>query len=350
MSSLQVPAPLAPFQARWRTFVEKIRARLREIENEAMAGYREVIQIDVVDGTGVTGVTNALRARLIALERKVDDAYDKLDNEMQAVDVDGEDDKAVRRFHASMLSEKAALGREVERMTETIVVYGEAEAARALHAVALEEARAPLPCGNCNAPLQRPSWHDTVNVTCPHCRAVTTSTPGTAGMMFAKGAGAIALAFEAALGAWYARQDAEAAWHRLRHKTLDDLARWEAANRHYWQTFAEGMARYHPGWTAQTIADEVRGKMSQFMEHDAKNDRAVRENLQAGFAAVGTSDPAQVHAWLGRQRDSDSARGELIEAFLERGWTDHARWIAQVTGLPADDFAELQEEVANRGE
>lgn len=348
--SAPVPASLAPFHARWKAFVEKIRARVREIEAEAIAGYREVIAIDVVDGTGVTGVTNALRARLIALERKVDDAYDKLDKEMEDVDVDGEDPQLVRRLHATMLSEKAALAREVERMTETIVVYGEAEAARALHARALEEAQAPLPCGNCNAPLQRPSWHETVNVQCPSCRAVTTSTPGTAGMMFAKGAGAIALAFEAALGAWYARQDAETQWQRLRHKTLDDLARWEAANRNYWQKFAEGMARNHPGWTAQTVEDEVRGKMSQFMEHEAKQDRAVRENLQAGFAAVGTSDPAQLHAWLGRQRDGDSARGELIEAFVERGWVDHARWIAQVTDYGMDELAELVEEVATRGE
>lgn len=347
---VSVPAPLAPFHTRWKAFVEKIRARVREIENEANAGYREVIAIDVVDGTGVTGVTNALRARLIALERKVDDAYDKLTSEMEEVDVDGEDDKLVRRFHAMLDSEKAALAREIERMTETIVVYGEAEAARALHARALEEAQAPLHCGNCNAALQRPSWHDTVNVTCPSCHAVTTSTPGTAGMMFAKGAGAIALAFEAALGAWYAKQDAETAWQRLRHKTLDDLARWEAANRNYWQKFAEGMARYHPGWTEQTVADEVRGKMSQFMEHEMRQDRAVRENLQAGFAAVGTSDPAQVHAWLGRQRDPEGARAELVEAFLERGWVDHARWIAQVTGFGGEELAELEEEVATRGD
>jgi hypothetical protein len=81
-AQLPVPPALAPFHTRWLTFVEKIRARVREIETEAIAAYREVIAIDVVDGTGVTGVSTALKSRLIALRQKVDDAWTKIDNEM----------------------------------------------------------------------------------------------------------------------------------------------------------------------------------------------------------------------------------------------------------------------------
>jgi hypothetical protein len=347
-AQMPVPPALAPFHTRWLTFVEKIRARVREIETEAVAAYREVIAIDVVDGTGVTGVSTALKSRLIALRQKVDDAWSKIDNEMDEVDVD--DDPNARYFRAAQHSGKAALGRELERVTETIVAYGEAEAARALHVVAMQEAQAPLACANCGAQLKRPSWHETVNVTCTSCSAVTTATPGTAAMMFTQGCGAIALAFEAALPAWYARQDAEHVWHSLRHKTLDDLARWMDVNRAYHQAFAGAMARHHPGWTAQTIADEVRGKMSHLELHDAKMDRTLRENLQAGFAAVGSNDPAQVQAWLGKQRDPDEARQELVVALVERSWMDHARWVAQITGLPADDLAEIQQDVATRGD
>ncbi len=345
---MQAPPALAPFQARWNTFADKIRARVKEIEVEAMAAYKEVIAIDVLQGTGVNGVSSALKSRLQALDVKVDEAWEKIDGEMDNVEV--EDDRAAAIYRAQMLSAKGAFRRELERIHETMITYGEAEAARALQAVAMKEADAPLNCQHCGAQLKRPSWCDTVNVTCSSCRAVTTSTPGTAGMMFAKGTGAHSLACEAALPAWYAKQDAEHVWQSLRHKTLEDLARWEAANRNYWQVVAENMAKYMPSWTQETIANEVRGKMSQFMEYDAKDDRTERENLGAGVAAGCSNDPNQVMAWLGRQNDSDSKREELVNAFLERGWKDHARWIAQISGMDAESLADCEYYYACRGD
>jgi len=344
---MQPPPALAPFQTRWLAFADKIRARVKEIEAEAMAAYKEVIAVDVLQGTGVNGVSSALKARLLALDTKVDDAWEKLDGEMDNID---DDDKAISAYRAKMLSAKGAFERELERITETMIVYGEAEAARALQQIAMKEADAPLACNNCGAALKRPSWCETVNVTCSSCRAVTTSTPGTAGQMFAKGAGAIALAFEAALPAWYAKQDAEHVWNSLRHKTLDDLARWEAANRNYWQVFAETMAKHIPSWTQQTIADEVRGKMSQFMMYDAQSDRTERENLGAGVAAGCSNDPNQVMAWLGRQSDPDSKREELVNAFLERGWRDHAKWIAQISGMDGEQLEECEHYFDRRGD
>jgi hypothetical protein len=346
---MQAPPALAPFHQRWLAFADKIRARVKEIEGEAVEAYKQVIEIDVLQGTGVNGVSNALKARLQGLRTKVDEAWSKIDGEMDGLDLE-DDTRGNAMFRAQMLSAKGAFERELERITETMIVYGEAQAARALAQVAIKEAEAPLSCQHCGASLQRPSWCDTINVSCPSCRAVTTSTPGTAGMMFAKGAGAIALAFEAALPAWYAKQDAEHVWHSLRHKTLDDLAQWEAANRAYWQAFAETMAKYLPSWTQETIANEVRGKMSQFMEYEAKTDRPDRENLGAGVAAGCSNDPNAVLAWLGRQRDRDSKREELVNAFLERGWKDHARWIAGITGMSAEDLADCEYYLATRGD
>jgi len=346
---MQPPPALAPFQARWVAFAAKIRARVKEIEGEAMAAYKEVIAIDVLQGTGISGVSNALKARLLALREKVGDAWSKIDGEMDALDLD-DDVRGNAIYRAQMLSAKGAFEHELERITETMIIYGEAEAARALQTVAMGEANAPLNCQQCGAPLQRPSWCDTINVTCPSCRAVTTSTPGTAGMMFAKGTGAVSLAFEAALPAWYAKQDAERVWHSLRHKTLEDLARWEAANRAYWQVFAETMAKSMPSWTPQTIADEVRGKMSQFMEYEAKSDRPDRENMSAGVAAGCSNDPDQVRAWIARQSDQDGKREELVNAFLERGWNDHARWLASITGMSGEDLADCEYYFACRGD
>lgn len=348
-AQLQAPPKLAPFNARWLAFVDKMRARIKEIEGEAIAAYREVIAIDVLQGTGITGVSNALKARLHQLDDKVEEAWNKIDGEMDNLDLD-DDVRGHALYRAQMLRARGAFEREIERITETMICYGEAEAARALAQIAMKEAEAPLSCQHCGAPMRRPSWCDTVNVTCSSCRAVTTSTPGTAGQMFAKGAGAIALAFEGALPAWYAKQDAEHVWRCLRHPTLEDLGRWEAANRAYWQAFAETMAKYLPSWTQQTVADEVRGKMAQFMEHEMKSDRTERENMGAGIAAGCSNDPNQVHAWLSRQRDGESKREDLVNAFLERGWTDHARWIGNISGMSSEDLADCEYYYACRGD
>jgi len=343
-----MPPVLAPFHQRLVAFIEKVRARLREIDAEAQSAYREVIAVDVLDGAGVTGVSNVLNTRLIALGKKVDDAWSKISEEMDAIDHD--DEKPAAMFEAWMNSQLGALRREVDRARETIVVRGEADAARKLQELAMAEANAPLFCGHCGNKLQRTTFAATTDIQCSKCQAVTTATAGTAGTMFAKGSGAIALAFEAALPMWYAKQDAEHLWHALRHKTLDDLARWEWANRQYWQAFAEMLGKSIPGWTAQTVEDEVRGKMSQFELHEKKNDYVVRENMSHGIAAVGSNDPNQIMAWLQRQRDQDSAREELVTALVERGWRDHARWVAQLSGMPADDYNDVEYYYACRGD
>lgn len=325
----QFPPALAPFHQRWTTFLDKVRARVGEIEAEAKAGYAEVIAHDAVDGTGMTGVSNALKARLLQLAQKVDDQWSKIDSELDSVDVDG---RAGGYFRAQLVSMTGAFKRWLERETERMIMQGEAQWARALHQAALAETRIPVACQHCGAPLERPLWHQSINVTCGACRAVSVVTPGTACAMFVGGSGAIFLAREAAWDYWCQMQDAEALWHRIRAKTLDDLARWEAAQRAYWQAYASAMGSYIPSWTAQTVQDEVNGKMSQFLLYTAQDDRTVRENNSVGVGAVAAGDPNQVVAWVQRQRDPESAAEDLINASLERGWTQHAQWVAQVLG------------------
>jgi hypothetical protein len=324
-----------PLAARWDTFMTKVRGRIAEIEGEAKAAYAEVIATEVIDGTALSGVSSAIKSRLQALRAKVDDSWSTIDGELDKVDVPA---KELGLFRAQQRALGNALARELDRRTEEMIVRGEADAARALHAIAEREKGAPVPCGQCGAELRSPSWHDTVNLTCPHCKAVTTAYPGTATMTFFRGSGAIQLAREAAWPQWLALQDAEETWRRLRHKGLEDLALFEAAHRTYWQVYADAMARVHPGWGPQQVADEVRGKMSWFVETTAKDDRTVRENTSAGLAAVATGDAVAVKAWASRQRDPGSACEELLEAVLERGWKDHAPWLAQVAGISRDDY------------
>ncbi len=332
---------------RWATFMDKVRGRVREIEAEARAAYAEVIAVDAVDGTALSGVSSAIKARMIALRQKVDDAWSTIDAEIDKLDGDA---RALGRFRGVQCALGRKFGHELERQTEEIILRGEADAARALLAVAQREMAAPLACAQCGAQLARTSWHAAVNVTCPHCKAVTTATPGTAAMSFARGSGAISLAREAAMPQWRAMQDAEDAWRKLRYKTLDDLARWEAANVAYWRAYATAMAQVHPEWTAASIDAEVSGKMSWFRETVAKDDRTVRENNGAGLAAVHAGDGAKVQAWTRLQRDPGSAAEDLLVATIERGWMDRAKWLAQVCAISSDDFTDAVYRFETRGE
>jgi phage FluMu protein Com len=356
MTTQHHPA-LAPLATRWATFLDKVKARVQEIDGEASAAYAEVIASDAVDGTALSGVSSALKARLLALAQKVDDAWEKIDGELDNIDLD--DARISGRFRGTQLVLKAQFAHWLERETERIIVKGEADAARALHAVAILETQTTVPCAHCGAQLGQPLWHQAINVTCPHCKAVSVMTPGTASMMFTGGSGAHALAREYAWTAWCAMQDAEFQWHRLRHKTLEDLARWEAANRAYWQAYADAMGTLHPGWTPEHVANEVRGKMSWFVETTAKDDRTVREANGAGLAAVASGDPNQLIAWLKHQRDPDDAAETMIVAALERGWGQHATWIAQLAaplvaadepGWAAEKVDELTYYYATRGD
>lgn len=330
-------AQLQPLATRWDTFMTKVRARVAEIEGEAKAAYDEVVATEVIDGAALSGVSSAIKSRLQALRAKVDDSWNVIDSEADKLEVPAQE---LGLFRAQQRALGHALAREIDRRTEEMIVRGEAAAARALLALAERERGAKVACAQCGAELQSTAWFDSVNLTCPSCRAVTTAYPGTAAMTFFRGAGAIQLAREAAWHAWLALQDAEAAWHALRHKTLDDLARFEHANIAYWQAYGEAMARVHPAWDARRVADEVRGKMSWFYDTTAKDDRTVRETNQAGLAAVAAGDAGALRAWAGKQRDASGAYEALLQAVLERGWHDHARWLAQVAGISADDLAD----------
>ena len=63
--TVQLHPAYAPLSQRWATFLDKVRARVKEIEGEATAAYADVIASDAIDGTGLSGVASALKARLL---------------------------------------------------------------------------------------------------------------------------------------------------------------------------------------------------------------------------------------------------------------------------------------------
>ena len=332
------PQALQALADRWAVFSGKIRERVQAVFAEAGAAYQDVMAIDVVDGTALSGVSSALEARFHGLREKIDESWNKIDEEIDRAGDSIDDAKLVGRFRGELLRVKLALGREVERSGREFIWRREADAARGLHAKAMTEVGAPLACSQCGAGLHREMWHKPVNVKCPHCGAMTTATPGTAGALFVAGTGAIALAFEAAIAEWHALQDAEVQWHRLRHRTVDDLARFEQATRVYWTAFARGRAQWMPGWGEGEIAAEVQGKMGHFEKFVTAMDQKARADTTQALSAAASGDVGAVHAWARSQRDAGSAAEELLEAVVERGWGDLAKWLAPVVHpLVAED-------------
>lgn len=57
-----------------------------------------------------------------------------------------------------------------------------------------------------------------------------------------------------------------------------------------------------------------------------------------------------MRGWIGRQRDPDPARHDLVTALVERGYLPHARWVAEIAGLDARELAEIEHDVATRGD
>ncbi|MFT3712303.1 MAG: hypothetical protein QM817_32050 [Archangium sp.] len=159
---------------RWQGFLDKVRARFKEVLTEADAGLDELIATEVIDPGPVAAATNEVKGRLFGLRDKIGPAWTKLEAEIGEAQRDLED-----------------LGRELE--TEILKAADEfddivrkKQLAR-LEELAKEELAARvLKCTRCGAQLPEPAvLHRTENVTCTHCQAVNTVRPGPATAMAA---------------------------------------------------------------------------------------------------------------------------------------------------------------------
>lgn len=151
---------------RWETFLGKVRARLSEVLEESDAGLDEIIATEVIDPGPMSAAQNEVKARLFALEDKIDPAWKKLEAEL-----------------ASELEDKGrALSSEILQAAEDF----EARTMKKYRARLFELAQAEvkerkLTCSKCGAPLPEPEVkHRVENVTCTHCQSINTVRPGLA--------------------------------------------------------------------------------------------------------------------------------------------------------------------------
>jgi hypothetical protein len=67
---------------RWSAFLAKVKARVDEILAEADPGFDELIATEVLDPVPLSSALSEFHARMLALEKKIDDSWEKIDAEL----------------------------------------------------------------------------------------------------------------------------------------------------------------------------------------------------------------------------------------------------------------------------
>ncbi len=314
----------AAFEAlagRWQTFVGKVEQRLGEVMAEAEVGLDEVIAAEVVDPGPLSQAIQVVRARLHGLSQKVDESWDKIDGEIDAIlepmDV-GPDWEALQAKRSALRRAGWGLREKIDLQVEIFRVKKEADAARALWAIVEKEMTEERTCERCGVTLRPGILRAPTSFPCPSCKAVHALRPGLAAAMFFQGGKVHSLAEETALGAWMELRIEEKRYQALRHPADEDRARFEAATLAYWRAYCAAYARHDPAWTPEHVEKEIAGRMGQFRAFDSEADTRGRmgEILRLAKAgdAAGATRVAAARGDLAGSFASDAA-----EAAIERG-------------------------------
>ena len=228
---------------RWSAFLSKVKARVDEILSEADLGFDELIATEVLDPVPLSSALSELHARMLALEKKIDDSWEKIDAEL------GDDDD-----RDALLELGRRARRDIARRSQVMQVQKQAKAAHAVWKLALaemERMKSKSKCSQCGAPIEPTVLHEPSNVTCAHCKAVSVVRPGMATLLFFQGIGLHALGEEAALEESARLEDAIERYQAKRQKRRADVDAWVAAHRKYWLVYARGYGTHVPGWTEE---------------------------------------------------------------------------------------------------
>jgi hypothetical protein len=234
-------------QERWDAFLTKVSARADEICAEAEAGFDALISTEVLDPVPLSSAMSEFHARMLGLQKKIDESWDKL----------GLDDDALR-------AKGRQLSKRIERQSRELQVKKHGKAAHAVKALAEAEMQklvAEMKCAGCGAPLNPTVLHEPSNVTCTHCKAVAVVRPGMATLMLYQGYCLHAFGEEAALEESRTLDAATERYHAIREKKKADTDAFLAANRTYWLAYARGYGACVPGWSEAKSAELAEKKL-----------------------------------------------------------------------------------------
>jgi hypothetical protein len=269
---------------RWRAFLTKVTARLRDVLAEAERGCADLVQSNPTDPITLTNVMSALQARKNGLDRKINDTFSQQVSQQIA---DGssafthEDMRgSATQIHGKLLDVaendmKNALA-WMDETWERFRVRWSAQMVRAMWPHAQAAMQKPVACSRCGAPIQPTVRHQAESVTCKGCNSVNQVSPEQVVYMYFASA-PHALAEEQTLGKRLAitkyRGEVEA-WRRAENartgnwpeEGIDSLRRWEAMERDYWTSYTQAKAQVSP-MSPKDVQEFVESRMKPFMQY-----------------------------------------------------------------------------------
>lgn len=296
---------VGPILERWQGFVTKVDARLAAVLAEAQTGLDALIAQATTDANALGTALQAVQSRFHGIDRKVDEAWDKISEELDAIrdEVDDDDDRTddaddvLYELYYAARKQAGDLREKVDMQWNWLEMRKQADWARALYAQVQAEAQQPVSCSQCGAPVERSVWWQASNVTCPHCGAVSTVDPGTATAMFYAGIGGHAMAHEQAWNDWMAEQTAKTQLDGFRHASASDHANWLNAARAYWTRYYQVTAQYNPGFT-QPVAEAVEARIAQYVAHEPAVEQIHRDFFERLCQGAAQQNPAALQPIL----------------------------------------------------
>lgn len=312
---MSVEERVKAIQARWDAFAPKVQARVDEILAEADPGLDEIIATEALDPAPLSSALSEFDARMRGLIKKVDDAWEKIDPDLDAVmdEADGPQVQKVAKLRDDLLRKKLALAHGIEAASREMAVRKSAEGARALLNVArgeMAKAGGGSKCSACGAPIRPTSLTEPSTTTCTHCKAVNEVHPGPATALFYGGIALHALAEESAMVEEGKRNAEERRFQGLRHPTLADQKRYEEACLTYWRAYAKTFVALTPGSTPDQVEKMAQAKIG-YLRMDFKRDAPFRSVLDQAMRAASAGDEAGVQKALANP-DAQFSLDELL--------------------------------------
>jgi hypothetical protein len=308
-----IQAKAGAIKAKWDGFVPKIDARVQEVIAEADAGLDELIAQYLLDPGPMGAAFTALQVRFRGLSQKLDEAWTKIDNELDGVrdDVEsGRDHEALSGVWAQMSASHQQARDRIDLAYETIQMRKSADWARNLWTQAGKDAQQPVACVKCGAGVQQTVFHASSSVNCTHCGAVNQLHPGMAAGMLYQGNGLHSLANEQSWNEWMAMTRADKTFSNFRVPTTADYEAKLAASRAYWTKYYAAIQQMHPGFADAfgSVDKAVAGKMAQVTAYDPPYEVQNRAKFQAVLDASRTGDRAAISRALAGVDLDDAVR------------------------------------------
>lgn len=308
--------------AKWEGFVGKVNQRVNDVVSEADAGINQLIAQNATDPGPMGAAMNAVQARFHGLDQKVDESWEKIEEEwapLEDMDEWNEQDyDGLQVIMSGMRRQYDQLRDHIEMTYHLLEGRKQADWARQLNQLVIQEYQRGVACSQCGSPFQNPTYWASSTITCPSCGSVNNVSPGMASGLFYQGLGIHALSQEAALEEWKAERQAERAFNKFRNPTDADFQQYLQAGRNYWTRYYQESQRLHPGFAQAfgSIEAAVEAKMAHYTQWVQPLEQTQRAFYGQLVNAAATNDPASIKAVLGRRPDSidlDDCAMSLVE-------------------------------------